>query len=143
MNPNDTQVAGNHYRVQYQHWDLALDFQLGYFDGQVTKYITRHRRKNGKQDVMKAMHFLDKWEHAMFQGRVPWAVPLPMGGEQARWDTARYIKDNNLGEHETRVITATCIIRGKECVPRVRAAIQAILDEYDAEAGSGYVNQDR
>lgn len=57
---NDTQVAGTHYRSAIQHWDFVAARGLGYFEGQVTKYLTRWRKKNGAQDLQKARHFLAK-----------------------------------------------------------------------------------
>ena len=57
---NETQVAGEHYRTPIQHWDYVLANDLGYFEGQITKYVTRWRKKNGLEDLRKARHFLDK-----------------------------------------------------------------------------------
>lgn len=57
---NSTQVAGNHYRTPIQHWDWVAANNLGYFEGQITKYVCRWRKKNGVQDLHKARHFLDK-----------------------------------------------------------------------------------
>ena len=61
MSANDKQVGGSHYRAQVQHWDMVADHQLNYFEGQITKYVMRARKKNGKQDLEKAMHFLEKY----------------------------------------------------------------------------------
>lgn len=59
--PNTRQVGGEHYgKATYQHWDYVIDNNLGYFEGQVTKYVTRWRKKNGAQDLEKAMHYLEK-----------------------------------------------------------------------------------
>lgn len=57
---NEIQVAGDHYRTPIQHWDYVLANDLGYFEGQITKYVTRWRKKNGLQDLHKARHFLEK-----------------------------------------------------------------------------------
>lgn len=57
---NDSQVGGNHYKSQYQHWDLVLELKLDYLTGCATKYISRHRKKNGLQDLEKARHYLEK-----------------------------------------------------------------------------------
>jgi len=57
---NDRQVGGKHYASAYQHWDFVLDAKLGYFEGQITKYLSRHRKKNGLQDAEKALHFAEK-----------------------------------------------------------------------------------
>ena len=63
MNANSKQVAGTHYAVGsgYQHWDIVVDQQLNYFEGQITKYVMRARKKNGMQDLEKAAHFLQKY----------------------------------------------------------------------------------
>ena len=60
MSANDRQVGGSHYRSEYQHWDFINDARLGYHAGNATKYIARHRDKNGKQDLQKALHYIDK-----------------------------------------------------------------------------------
>jgi len=57
---NASQVGGGHYKAHIQHWDFVIANDLGYFEGQITKYITRWRKKNGVQDLLKARHFLDK-----------------------------------------------------------------------------------
>jgi hypothetical protein len=57
---NETQIGGTHYRTPIQHWDYVIANGLGYFEGQITKYVTRWRKKNGLQDLYKARHFLDK-----------------------------------------------------------------------------------
>lgn len=59
MNAKTTQVGGDHYKscviqpVEYIHAN-----GLGYCEGAVIKYVTRYKNKNGKQDLEKAIHFL-------------------------------------------------------------------------------------
>ena len=66
---NDTQVGGNHYkRMKIQHWDFAISNNMGYMEGQITKYISRWRDKNGLQDLEKAQHFLEKLIESVKQG---------------------------------------------------------------------------
>lgn len=63
---NDRQVAGTHYKgVAIQHWDYAAANALDYFEGQITKYVCRWRKKwptaKGKlDDIQKALHFAEK-----------------------------------------------------------------------------------
>jgi hypothetical protein len=72
MNANNRQVGGTHYRTSMQHWDMAADLKLGYFEGQISKYLTRHRFKKGREDAEKALHFAEKVrERAMFMGHLP------------------------------------------------------------------------
>lgn len=63
---NDRQVAGTHYRHSVQHWDYAAANGLDYFEGQITKYVTRWRKKHptaaGRlDDIQKALHFAEKF----------------------------------------------------------------------------------
>jgi hypothetical protein len=64
---NKTQVAGGHYRAGIQHWDYVVANELNYFEGQITKYVTRCRKKNGLEDLYKARHFLDKYIEVLKQ----------------------------------------------------------------------------
>ena len=56
----ETQVGGNHYKdLKIQPIEYIHANGLDYFEGNVIKYITRHRKKNGKQDLEKAKHYID------------------------------------------------------------------------------------
>ena len=62
MSANDKQVAGDHYSAKIQHWDFVVANDLNYFEGQITKYVTRCRKKGQcLQDLKKAQHFLEKY----------------------------------------------------------------------------------
>ena len=56
----DIQVGGNHYKdlviqpVEYIHAN-----KIGYFEGNVIKYVSRWRAKNGIADLEKAKHYID------------------------------------------------------------------------------------
>ena len=60
MSANDRQVGGTHYKTAYEHWDLVLAVGLGYMEGQATGYVARWRRKNGLEDLSKALHYVEK-----------------------------------------------------------------------------------
>jgi hypothetical protein len=58
---NDRQVAGVHYKVRkHEPWDVIVDWDLGYLDGNAVKYLSRWRLKGGIQDLHKARHYIDK-----------------------------------------------------------------------------------
>ena len=58
---NKEQVAGTHYQIQpFQHWDFVLEARIPYMEGQILKYMSRWRNKNGLQDLKKAGHFYCK-----------------------------------------------------------------------------------
>ena len=41
-------------------WDYAHSQKLDFFEGNIVKYVTRWRHKNGLQDLLKAKTYLDK-----------------------------------------------------------------------------------
>lgn len=58
---NQTQHGGDHYKVQpIQPWDYIASNQIGYFEGNVIKYVSRWKKKNGLEDLRKAQHYLQK-----------------------------------------------------------------------------------
>lgn len=63
MEANERQVGGNHYKNpgKAEHWDLVAMYDWDYFQGQITKYLMRWRKKNGIEDLEKAAHYLQKY----------------------------------------------------------------------------------
>jgi hypothetical protein len=58
---NTRQVGGAHYGgAQYQHWDWVDDNNLCYLAGVATKYICRWKTKDGRKDLEKALHYVQK-----------------------------------------------------------------------------------
>ena len=72
---NAMQIGGEHYKADDEaqsraeqvglnkvpeHWDIVHVHGLDYFQGAITKYVMRHKRKRGLEDLQKARHFLDK-----------------------------------------------------------------------------------
>jgi len=61
MGANERQEGGDHYKAaKVQHWDLVAQNRVGYLEGNATKYLTRWRKKNGLEDLKKALHYVDK-----------------------------------------------------------------------------------
>ena len=58
---NEIQVGGDHYKAKpIQPWDFIAANQLGYFEGNIVKYVSRWKDKGGINDLKKARHYLDK-----------------------------------------------------------------------------------
>jgi hypothetical protein len=58
---NDFQVGGKHYAdTDVQAWDAITAWGLGFLDGNVVKYMSRWRKKDGLSDLLKAQHYLSK-----------------------------------------------------------------------------------
>lgn len=58
--PKQTQVGGNHFRdMSIQPITFIQQNKIGFEEGCVIKYVCRHREKNGKEDLKKAIHYLE------------------------------------------------------------------------------------
>ena len=56
----DKQEGGNHYKdMAIQPVEYITKNKMTFIEGSIIKYISRHRAKNGKQDLEKAKHFID------------------------------------------------------------------------------------
>jgi hypothetical protein len=60
MSANDKQIDGEHYQLEIQPWDYITLNRLGYLEGNIIKYVTRHKEKHGVKDLEKAKHYIDK-----------------------------------------------------------------------------------
>ena len=56
---NEFQVGGDHYKLDYEHWDFVRDLRLDYFMGCITKYMCRDKGIPQEQ-CEKACHFIRK-----------------------------------------------------------------------------------
>ena len=51
----DIQIGGEHYKLVEYIWKNKLNF----FQGNIIKYTTRYKAKGGKEDLLKARHYID------------------------------------------------------------------------------------
>jgi hypothetical protein len=56
---NKNQIGGDHYSQPIQPIEYIQKNNLSFCEGSVVKYISRHRKKNGKEDLLKAKHYID------------------------------------------------------------------------------------
>lgn len=65
--PSKRQVAGNHYaHFEIQPSEFIHRNKLGWCEGNAIKYICRHPYKHGRDDILKAIHYLElllEWEY--------------------------------------------------------------------------------
>lgn len=60
MSALEVQVAGDHYKKQaIQPVEYIHANGIGFFEGNVIKYVTRWRDKGGIRDLEKAKHYID------------------------------------------------------------------------------------
>jgi hypothetical protein len=58
MSAFDTQVGGDHYKnYAIQPTEFIQRNNLNWCEGNIIKYVTRHRYKNGIEDLKKVIHY--------------------------------------------------------------------------------------
>ena len=56
----DKQIGGQHYQnFVIQPSKFVVENKLLFPEGSAIKYICRHPYKNGKEDLLKAIHFIE------------------------------------------------------------------------------------
>jgi hypothetical protein len=60
MENKERVVHPQHYNNGIEVWDYVYSHQLDFFEGNIVKYVTRWKHKNGLEDLRKAKEYLDK-----------------------------------------------------------------------------------
>lgn len=56
----EKQEGGTHYKdMIIQPVEYITANRMGFLEGNVIKYITRHQAKNGAEDIKKAIHYCE------------------------------------------------------------------------------------
>lgn len=87
MDANKIQIGGDHYKGggTFEHWDvIARQYGPGYFIAAASKYVQRWRKKNGRQDLEKARHYLQKLCELMLAGVIENRQLRPLAGQQTQ-----------------------------------------------------------
>ena len=59
-NATSSQIGGDHYKIyKIQPTEFIHTNSIPFIEGNVIKYILRHRSKNGIEDLKKAKHYID------------------------------------------------------------------------------------
>ena len=117
------QVGGEHYKSAYQPIEFITKFKLLMIEGNLVKYITRHYKKNGKEDLEKAYHYLTLGDTF----NCYWLAPKNISRSFFIEELNRYAKDNNITELEYSVINE-CLIGDRDYGMRV---LRSLIDNYD------------
>lgn len=60
LDPHDKQIGGTHYKeMAIQPGDYVVKNGIGWYEGNAIKYLTRHKAKGQKQDLEKAIHYIE------------------------------------------------------------------------------------
>ena len=59
----DKVVNPKHYTKGIETWDFIASKDMNFLEGNIVKYVSRWRQKNGIEDLKKAKQYLDKLIH--------------------------------------------------------------------------------
>lgn len=137
---NSTQVGGTHYTADYQHWDFVNDAGLGYFPGQISKYVCRHSKKSGAEDLRKAAHYAHKYIEILTAEAETgtWSMPLRVFSVREGSRQRLLEANKHLGAQESEILS----ILVHAVTPGGLRRVCIILDEMlGAYPQAGYVRQ--
>jgi hypothetical protein len=148
MSANERQVGGDHYKSKYQHWDWANNVGLAGLAYAASKYICRWRNKNGRQDVEKSLHYVEK----MIEAAPVLIVYQNVRPLMASWvvtETKHFCDVNNIQGLERAVCFLLASWTSREHLTETKQAIVSLLTQIDANPkevsfeGLGHVGQDK
>jgi hypothetical protein len=119
---NEKQIGGMHYKAAFQHWDLVAYNDMGYFVGQITKYVTRWKKKNGVQDVEKSIHYCDKLIELIKEE----IVPIPE--KRSAYSLTKFCKENGLIKLEKDIFILACTYTSMQELQDLREKLDELLE---------------
>ena len=127
MSQNKRQIGGDHYKTSFEHWDLVEESGMGYLEGNASKYVARWRKKNGKQDLEKALHYVEKlvelYDSIGRRNRCMFLLP------QSK--IADFVRINGLGMEELVVLMYLCNWHTKEDLILCAGEIKRMINGRD------------
>ena len=55
-----SKIDPSYYKKGIQPFDFIRSWNMSYAEGNIIKYVTRYKDKNGKEDLLKAKWYLEK-----------------------------------------------------------------------------------
>ena len=89
MSALDTQQGGSHYReMKIQPIEFIHANGLDFFQGNMLKYLCRHKSKNGAEDLRKVIHYAQL------------AIEMQYGGQQEPFTELLQLPVHDMGADE-------------------------------------------
>lgn len=129
MTANETQVGGNHYKTEYEHWDLVIATGMSYLPAQATRYIVRWRKKDGLKDLQKALHYIDKLREAFLVGTVK-----PFCADRSFSEIVKFSLANKLSEREHIAVVDLATWRSDGDLANARHMVELLIEREATES---------
>lgn len=130
MSANERQVAGAHYQpgATFQHWDYAVQLlDNRYLEGQITRYVVRHRQKDGKVALEKALHYVQKLEEEYKAGHIEPLECMLNEDRLSAW--LSYCRQHGLPKEEERILVMVACWNGPDMLTRIAIAIRNLIQD--------------
>ena len=125
---DEYQVGGSHYKNnEFQHWNLVATIPLDYFVGNTTKYVCRWRKKNGLNDIKKALHYLNKLMELS-----PTPAARHLSYKEIVTEVGRFSDANKFSDLERAYVRGLCTWQTKEDLMAAREILFLLMDEAEA-----------
>lgn len=124
------QVGGNHYTAKIQHVEFCQTNRIPWCEASALKYIARHRKKNGAQDIEKAIHYVEMLQGLDYGRREK--VPQDMDPRKFTVSIKDFCDANEIPPLEAEVIMKICWhqIRGESQLMDAVKTLKGILKGY-------------
>lgn len=60
MSREQDKINPSYYRKNIEVTDFIIEYGMNFLEGNIIKYVTRYKDKNGIEDLKKAKWYLDK-----------------------------------------------------------------------------------
>jgi|TARA_R110002124_G_scaffold165723_4_gene333127 hypothetical protein len=60
MSREQDKINPSYYRKNIEVTDFIIEYDMNFLEGNIIKYVTRYKDKNGIEDLKKAKWYLDK-----------------------------------------------------------------------------------
>ncbi len=132
------QVGGDHYKSNYQHWDWAVDVGLGPLEYGATRYICRHWKKDGVEDLKKAKHFVEKLMELNQAGCYSHYKDIPRGKRSLYFieSMSNFVKENKLPYIEARLCERLATWNTDNELFTVRVELEYLIKTSEMAAGA-------
>lgn len=131
---NQRQIGGTHYKTSYEHWDFVRDAGLRYLDGCATKYLARWRKKDGRKDLEKALHYVDKMREEVYA-----PTSAPYFQQHTARCAERFADVNELTLEERACLLLICE-KTEQSLTQANILIRLLLD--DSATADGVTRED-
>lgn len=124
------QIGGEHYKkLLYQPIVFIRRLRLSFSQGCIVKYVSRYKRKNGKEDLIKAIHYCRLAQEVLDYSRLR-AWWLRLQHNRTEKEILKYCKRNGLSSFAEDCIRHVVYCNFGEAIADLRFLI---CNEYNDE----------